>query len=158
MSDKSKKKEVHIMDTIVLTLIVLVIIMITIMTFYFLYIHYFTRNTEDCAVVIVKDESFLSEFEVINNEVHIYCVVSLKNNSSSSQEVKLVGNFEKEVENGLLKEDSLEAYFIEDNTNSVVVAGYSEIKNIKIEFVGEYAGNASLSNRMLPYVEVIEIK
>ena len=153
MLDKSKKKEVHIMKTIVLMLIVLII-----MTFYLLYMYCFRRNTEDCAVVIVKDGSFLSEFEVIDNEVHIYCVVSLKNNSSSSKAVKLVGNFEKEAENGLLKEDSLEAYFIEDNTNSVVIAGNSDIKNIKIDFVGEYAGNAALSNRMLPYIEVIEIK
>lgn len=153
MLDKRKKKEVYIMKTIVLTLIVLVIIM----AFYLLYMNYFRRNTEHCAVVIVKDGSYLSEFEVKDNEVHIYCVVSLKNNSSSSKEVKLVGNFEKEVENGLLKEDSLEAYFIEDNTNSIVISGNSDIKYIKIEFVGEYAGNAVLSDRMLPYIEIIEI-
>lgn len=151
MSDKNKKK-VYIMKTIVLMLIALVIILA------FLYMNYFRKNTEDGAVEIVKDESFLSEFEVTDNEVHIYCVVSLRNNSSSSKAVKLAGNFEKEVENGLLKEDSLEAYFIEDNNNSVIIAGDSDIKYIKIEFVGEYAGNAALSNRTLPYIEVIEIE
>lgn len=153
MLDKNKKKAYR-MKTINLTLIALIIIL----AFCLLYMNYFRKNAEDGAVVIVKDESFLSEFEVTNNEVHIYCVVSLKNNSSSSKEVKLAGNFEKEAENGLLKENNLEAYFIEDNTNSVVIAGNSDIKYIEIEFVGEYAGNAALSNRMLPYIEVIEIK
>lgn len=114
------------------------------------------QEVEGCEVVIVEDESFLSDFEVIDNEVHIYCEISLKNNNSDSKEVKLIGNFQKEVDNGLLIEDNLEAYFIEEAADSIVVEGDSNIRNVKVEFVGEYGGNPAMSNRMLPCIEVIE--
>lgn len=108
-------------------------------------------------VVVIDDESFFDEFEVIDNEVHIYCVVSLKNNSSESKKVKLLGNFQEEVDIGLLKEDNLEAYFMEDASSTIVIDGNSTIKYIKVEFVGEYAGKAIMRNRLLPQIKVIEI-
>lgn len=108
-------------------------------------------------VVVLDDESFFDKYEVIDNEVHIYCIVSLKNNSSDSKKVKLLGDFQEEVNIGLLKEDTLEAYFVEDASSTIVIKGNSTIKYIKVEFVGEYAGNAIMSNRLLPKIEVIEI-
>lgn len=121
-----------------------------------LYISSFEYNEMECAVMIVEDESFLSDFEVVNNEVHIHCVVSLKNNSSDTKEVRLVGNFPSEAESGLLKENSLVAHFIKDNTDSIIIDGNSTIKYIEIEFVGEYAGKSGMSDRMLPNIEVME--
>lgn len=125
---------------------------------YLLYIAYFEKNEQKSEVVVLKDESFLSEFEVIKDEVHIYCEVSLKNNSSDTKKIKLTGDFQKEAENGLLKEDSLKAYFIEFGTDNVVIEGNSSIKHIKIDFAGEYAGNPHMRNRLLPDIEVVEIK
>lgn len=149
-----KKLEVHIVKMIILIFIIVVAIVIC----YLLYVNIVKRNIKECAVKVLEDESFLNEFEVINNEVHIYCVVSLKNNSNNIKKVKLIGNFQKEVENGLLKNGSLEANFIEGTANSIIVKENSTVKYIEVEFVGEYAGNPSMSNRNLPYIEVIEIE
>lgn len=123
-----------------------------------IYLIYSRKNAERCNVVILEKESFLSGFEVINNEVHIYCEVSLKNSSSDAKKVKLTGNFRKEVKSGLLKEDSLEACFTEFGADNIVVEGNSSKKNIKIDFMGEYAGNPHMRNRLLPDIEVVEIK
>lgn len=150
MLDKTKKGGV--LHNVILILAVAAVIMAC----YLLYINFFKSNVKECAVIVIEDESFFSDFEVIDNEVHIYCVVSLKNDSSDIKKVKLTGNFQKEVEKGLLKEASLEACFIESAADSVVVEGNSTVKYIKVEFVGEYAGNSSMSNRMLPPIEVIE--
>lgn len=121
-----------------------------------LYISYFENNEKECAVMIIEDESFLSDFEVVNNEVHIHCVVSLQNNSSDTKEVRLAGNFPNEAESGLLKEDSLVAHFIKDNADSILIDGNSTVKYLEIEFVGEYAGKSGMNDRMLPNIEVIE--
>lgn len=115
------------------------------------------NSKEKCDVIIVEDKSFLSGFEVKDNEVHIYCEISLKNNSNETEKVRLIGDFQQESENGLLKESNLEAYFIEMDSNSVEMEGKSNIDYMKIEFVGEYAGYSRMSNRMLPDIEVIEI-
>lgn len=114
------------------------------------------RLAENREVRIIENKSFLSDFEVYDNEVHVYCVVSLENNSSEAKKIKLVGNFKNEVDNGLLKSDNLEAYFIEDGSNTIYIAGNSNITNLKIEFVGEYAGNPTMSSRRLPDIDVVE--
>lgn len=150
MLDKTKKGGV--LHNVIFILIVAAVVMAC----YLLYINFFKSNVKKCAVMVIEDESFFSDFEVIDNEVHIYCVVSLKNDSSDIKKVKLAGNFQKEVEKGLLKETSLEACFIESAADCVVVEGNSTVKYLKVEFVGEYAGNSSMSNRMLPPIEVIE--
>lgn len=102
-------------------------------------------------VIVINDDSFLDGFEVIDNEVHIYCVVSLKNNSSDSKKVKILGDFQEEVAIGLLKENELEA------CNTIVIDGNSTLKYINIEFVGEYAGNAIMSSRRLPQISVVVV-
>ena len=82
-----------------IVLLVIAIILIIFCLFYKNNLANFVNNSE---VKIIENKSFLSDFEVIKNEVHIYCVVSLENNSSETKKIKLVGNFENEVDNGLL--------------------------------------------------------
>lgn len=113
----------------------------------------FTNNSE---VKIIENKSFLSDFEVIGNEVHIYCIVSLENNNSESKKIKLVGNFENEVDNGLLISNNLEAHFIEADSNVINIDGNSNINYLKIEFVGECAGGSVMSGRNLPQIDIVE--
>ena len=84
-------------------------------------------------------------------------MISLRNNSSKTKKVKILGDFQKEVDIGLLKENNLEAYFVEEASSVIVIDGNSTLKYVKVEFVGEYAGNAIMSNRLLSQIKVIEI-
>lgn len=136
-----------------IVLLVIAIILIIFCLFYKNNLANFVNNSE---VKIIENKSFLSDFEVIKNEVHIYCVVSLENNSSETKKIKLVGNFENEVDNGLLISNNLEAHFIEADSNVINIEGTSNINYLKIEFVGECAGGSVMSSRSLPQIDIIE--
>ena len=150
MNHKIKKRGSYVMKIV---LLVIAIILIIFCLFYKNNLANFVNNSE---VKIIENKSFLSDFEVIKNEVHIYCVVSLENNSSETKKIKLVGNFENEVDNGLLISNNLEAHFIEADSNVINIEGTSNINYLKIEFVGECAGGSFMSSRSLPQIDIIE--
>ena len=150
MNHKIKKRGSYVMKIV---LLVIASILIIFCLFYKNNLANFVNNSE---VKIIENKSFLSDFEVIKNEVHIYCVVSLENNSSETKKIKLVGNFENEVENGLLISNNLEAHFIEADSNVINIEGTSNINYLKIEFVGECAGGSVMSSRSLPQIDIIE--
>ena len=150
MNHKIKKRGSYVMKIV---LLVIASILIIFCLFYKNNLANFVNNSE---VKIIENKSFLSDFEVIKNEVHIYCVVSLENNSSETKKIKLVGNFENEVDNGLLISNNLEAHFIEADSNVINIEGTSNINYLKIEFVGECAGGSVMSSRSLPQIDIIE--
>lgn len=150
MNHKIKKRGSYVMKIVFL---VIAIILIIFCLFYKNNLANFVNNSE---VKIIENKSYLSDFEVIKNEVHIYCVVSLENNSSETKKIKLVGNFENEVDNGLLISNNLEAHFIEADSNVINIEGTSNINYLKIEFVGECAGGSVMSSRSLPQIDIIE--
>lgn len=150
MNHKVKKRGSYVMKIV---LLVIAIILIIFCLFYKNNLANFVNNSE---VKIIENKSFLSDFEVIKNEVHIYCVVSLENNSSETKKIKLVGNFENEVDNGLLISNNLEAHFIEADSNVINIEGTSNINYLKIEFVGECGGGSVMSSRSLPQIDIIE--
>lgn len=150
MKHKIKKRGSYVMKIV---LLVIAIILIIFCLFYKNNLANFVNKSE---VKIIENKSFLSDFEVIKSEVHIYCVVSLENNSSETKKIKLVGNFENEVDNGLLISNNLEAHFIEADSNVINIEGTSNINYLKIEFVGECAGGSVMSSRSLPQIDIIE--
>lgn len=154
MQDNNNKKKKAYMTKIALAVVIIAVAVIICSSLLMNYL----RSSAAGSVVILQEESFLNEFEVIDDEVHIYCTVSLKNNSSSQKTVKISGHFLNEVRNGLLKEDRLEANFIKEASDSITIEGNSTIKYVQIEFVGEYAGNSQMSSRLLPDMGVIEIE
>ena len=127
MNHKIKKRGSYVMKIV---LLVIAIILIIFCLFYKNNLANFVNNSE---VKIIENKSFLSDFEVIKNEVHIYCVVSLENNSSETKKIKLVGNFENEVDNGLLISNNLEAHFIEADSNVINIEGTSNINYLKLD-------------------------
>lgn len=150
MDHKIKKRGSYVMK------IVLLVIAIILIIFCLFYKNNLANFVNDSEVKIIENKSFLSDFGVIENEVHIYCVVSLENNSSETKKIKLVGNFENEVDNGLLISNNLEAHFIEADSNVINIEGTSNINYLKIEFVGECAGGSVMSSRSLPQIDIIE--
>lgn len=150
MNYKIKKRGSYVKGIVFL---VIAIILIVVCLFYKNNLANIVKNSE---VEIIESKSFLSDFEVIGNEVHIYCVVSLKNNSSESKKIKLLGNFENEADNGLLTSGILEAHFIEADSNVINIEGSSNINYLKIEFVGECAGGSAMSSRSLPQIDIVE--
>lgn len=112
---------------------------------------------EKSEVVILEAGSFLNDFEVIGDAVHVRCTVSLENRGSDPATVKLVGDFSQEVEGGLLKEGTLAGHFVEQDADRIRVDGNSQLKYLGVEFVGEFAGNAKMSSKLFPAITVMEV-
>ncbi|MBR1702888.1 MAG: hypothetical protein IJ716_13225 [Lachnospiraceae bacterium] len=117
----------------------------------------FTHKDSESEVVILEDGSFLNDFEVIGDAVHVRCTVSLENRGSDPATVKLVGDFSQEVEGGLLKEGTLAGHFVEQDADRIRVDGNSQLKYLEVEFVGEFAGNAKMSSKLFPAITVMEV-
>lgn len=114
-----------------------------------------TMQTQEDEVILIEDKSYLSDFEVTGDKVHIYCVVSLENTGDSSENIKLIGDFENEVGTGLLRSGVLEAHFMDEDSDTITLDGNSSINYVKVEFVGEYAGTSTMSSKELPSIEIV---
>ena len=121
---------------------------------YFIW-HFFSDNEDN--VIILQEKSYLSEYEVINDEVHIYCVVSLYNQGDSAADIKLIGDFSQEVKGGLLAESELEAYFTDLSADYVTIERGASMDYLNIEFVGKYAGTSQMSSRNLPAIRILNV-
>ena len=121
---------------------------------YFIW-HFFSDNEDK--VIILQEKSYLSEYEVINDEVHIYCVVSLYNQGNSAANVKLIGDFSQEVKGGLLVESELEAHFTDLSADYVTIESETSMDYVNIEFVGKYAGTSQMSSRNLPAIRILNV-
>ncbi|MBR1597338.1 MAG: hypothetical protein IJ661_00325 [Lachnospiraceae bacterium] len=118
--------------------------------------HFFSDNENNA--IIVQEKSYLREYEIIKDEVHIYCVVSLYNQGDSTASVKLIGDFSQEVKGGLLADSELEAYFTDLSADHVTIESETSMDYVNIEFVGKYAGTSQMSSRNLPAIRVCNVE
>ena len=111
-------------------------------------------NRSNNRVVINKDESYFSSFEVIKDKVYIRCSVTVTNTYKAGQEFTLSANMIDDQKNGLLKEAEIYAYDEDDSIAEFSIEGHSQ-KTYDVTFVGDFAGTAAKQNRLLPDIEVI---
>ena len=98
------------------------------------------------------EESFFSSFDVENEKVYIYCNVLIKNPNRGESEITLVGVFEDDVKNGLLKEANLKGYSTDGTTSTFKVAQGDNW--IEVVFVGEFSEKNEKLDRSLPVIQI----
>ncbi|MBR0541180.1 MAG: MerR family transcriptional regulator [Clostridia bacterium] len=98
-----------------------------------------------------ETSSFFNSFEIIDGKVLFHCTVTLYNDSTQTQAVKIKGDFNEDYRAGLVKEQYL--YACDENDYNIncfnILSG--EEKTLNICFIGTAAGKTTeKQNRMLP--------
>ena len=103
-----------------------------------------------------EEKSFFSDFKIENNKVYIYCTLFIENKSDTEKVISLKASFEKDVETGLLKEALVSGYSLDESTQEFQLKKGEN--QLDVVFVGEYAGVDKKHDRLLPDIEIAEIK
>ena len=112
-----------------------------------------------CQVKDIKlneEKSYFTDFKIENNKVYIYCTLFIENKSDTEKVISLKASFEKDVEIGLLKEALVSGYSLDESTQEFQLKKGEN--QLDVVFVGEYAGVDKKNDRLLPDIEITEIK
>ena len=104
-------------------------------------------------ILLDETASYFSDFEVVGDNVYIYCTVVLTNTTSKECMFRIKGFFEDDVKGHLLLEGELYAYDKEKET--VFSLRANEKKTFEICFSGKFGGREKKNNRLLPEIEII---
>ena len=111
-------------------------------------------NEANEAMVLIENESFKDGFDITDNNVYIHCRLTFENRSNSDVKIRINAAFDEDEKNGLLKQKNLYGIFTENNSNEYVVRANEKLRLINVDFVGEYAGNNQMANRLLPNINI----
>ena len=103
-----------------------------------------------------EEKSYFSDFKIENGKVYIYCTLFIENKSDTEKVISLKASFEKDVEIGLLKEALVSGYSLDESTQEFQLKKGEN--QLDVVFVGEYAGVDKKNDRLLPDIEITEIK
>ena len=98
-------------------------------------------------VVLIKSESYYSDFEVTNDTVNITCHVTLKNNLDKEQTITLSAEFPDDV-GTLLKSSPIES------EHDITLMPRAK-ESYEVTFVGEFAGVNQKHDRLLPTINIV---
>ena len=128
-----------------------------------------SRATEK--VTVVESASYFDDFQVKDGKVYFYCYLTLKNNSAEPAAFELKGNFQADVDGGLLKYALVDGFFLEHEKaayvdgvdpdavplSDVFRLDANEEKEFDVWFIGESAGGTTKHDRLLPEI-IIEYR
>ncbi len=103
-----------------------------------------------------EEKSYFSDFKIENDKVYIYCTLFIENKSDTEKVISLNASFEKDVENGLLKEALVSGYSLDESTQEFQLKKGEN--QLDVVFIGEHAGADKKHNRLLPDIEITEIE
>ena len=103
-----------------------------------------------------EEKSYFSDFKIENDKVYIYCTLFIENKSDAEKVISLNASFEKDVENGLLKEALISGCSLDESTQKFQLQKGEN--QLDVVFIGEYAGADKKHDRLLPEIEIIEIE
>ena len=107
-------------------------------------------------VQLNEEKSYYSDFKIENDKVYIYCTLFIENKSDTEKVISLKASFEKDFENGLLKEALVSCYLLDESTQKIrLQKGENQFD---VVFIGEYAGADKKHDRLLPEIEITEIE
>ncbi|MBR2861299.1 MAG: hypothetical protein IKB86_05630 [Clostridia bacterium] len=107
-------------------------------------------------IYINTEKSFYSNFEVKDGKVYIYCSLMIDNFTESERKISLTASFKNDARIGLLKESVIEGYSIDTKTNVFYLRKGEN--RLEVVFVGEYAGTNQKYDRLLPDIQIAEVK
>ena len=102
-------------------------------------------------IYIDESESFFSKYTIEDGMVYIECELLVKNSTGSEKVIEIIGHFDKDVENGLLKNGELNGY--QGEKREIVISGGESW--ITVVFRGEHAGGDKKYDRNLPEIQII---
>ena len=114
-----------------------------------IFISCISMKNEKNDLEIINEESWLSDFEVIDDKVLVKCIITIKNNTGNNIKYKINAISKEDVATGLLKNEILEG-FKEDLVNNIFNISANETIKYKIVFVGDFAGNILKRDRNIP--------
>lgn len=100
---------------------------------------------------IDKEESTYIDFKVSNNKVFIYCELTVINKGNEKMAAKPYILMKQDKKNGLLKQAKLYAYD-KENKVQIIKLNPGEKINKQFCFIGEYGGNPTKANRLMPQI------
>ena len=107
-------------------------------------------------VVLRKEGSWFSNYEVAGDEVHFNCILRLQNTTNQAQAISIYGKFDEDAKNGLVKENRLLAHDADEPTvTAFYLAAGAEI-SVEVTFTGTFAGTAEKHDRLLPELEIVK--
>ncbi len=107
------------------------------------------RKAVNNEIVLIKSESYYSDYEVKDNKVYITCYVTLENRLDEEQTVKLSAEFPNDV-NKLLKSS-----WIDSKDNLTLMAKAKDSFNVI--FIGDFARTNQKHDRLLPEINIISM-
>ena len=107
-------------------------------------------------VKLNEGKSYFSDFKIENDKVYIYCTLFIENKSDTEKVISLKASFEKDVENGLLKEALVSGYSLDESTQEFQLQKGEN--QLDVVFIGKYAGADKKQDRLLPDIEITEIE
>jgi len=136
----------HAQQKIILPLL---IVTLCVATFAGLIIYRLTTGDQRPPIELVQDESYFSDFYISEEKVYIRCTLALQSSSDQDERVSIRGFFPDDVTLGLLQEQELYAWTLDEQVNQFFIPANGQVE-LSVVFVGEYAGHPQKSNRLLP--------
>lgn len=103
-------------------------------------------------IYINKEESFYSDFKVLDGKVYVYCSLVIENSTGIEKNVSIKAFLKNDAKNGLLKEEIIEGFSIEENTK--IFRLQKDINRIDVVFIGDFAGEYKKYDRTLPNITI----
>ena len=107
-------------------------------------------------VKLNEGKSYFSDFKIENDKVYIFCTLFIENKSDAEKVISLKASFEKDVENGLLKEVLVSGYSLDEGTQEFKLQKGEN--QLDVVFIGKYAGADKKYDKLLPDIEITEIE
>ncbi|MBQ6431435.1 MAG: hypothetical protein IJJ99_06150 [Oscillospiraceae bacterium] len=111
--------------------------------------------SDKCCVVLRKEDSWFSDFEVVGDRVQFKCLLCLKNTADRAQTVSVYGNFDEDVRGGLVKESRLLAHDTSEPMRTAFYISAGAEISVEVTFTGTFAGTMEKQDRLLPELEIV---
>ena len=105
-------------------------------------------NSNDNDIYINNDESFFSNYEIVDNKVNTYCELCIYNEFDCD---KVIDN----KNFGLLKESKMMGYLKGTDTSQITLKSGKNI--VSVNFIGDLGYTSQRINRLLPNEIIINI-
>lgn len=113
-----------------------------------------TASYQEIQNPVVTSKETLHDFQIEQNIVRFECELTVSNSADHEVAFEIIGVFSDDQKNGLILESELTAVDPETASSLFRLDGNAE-SQIKVEFVGSFAGNAVKQDRNAPEIKIL---